>query len=66
MVMDKDLRYAVFLELFFKWNGDLYRKHFDSVYKDDSSPMMAYKGDVLNKAEKIAFELRTQKPETVE
>lgn len=39
--MDKNFRYAVFLSLFFGWDADLYRKHFDSNYTSPKrdSPM---------------------------
>ena len=66
------MRRAVFLQLFFKWDGDLYRKHFDSVYRDDSTPMAdaqraaGHRGnDLMHKATEIALGLMAQKPETV-
>ncbi len=64
------MRRAVFLELFYKWDGDLYRAHFDSVYKEDTTPMAQAQresGDskIMHKADYIALELMALKPRTV-
>ena len=62
----------MFLSLFFAWDNDLYREHFDSNYhdKDRTSPMMEMQkfmgAQEAAKAYNYADELRANPPKVVE
>ena len=66
------MRYAVFLQLFFVWNGALYREHFASVYEDeDTTPMgkmisSSKEMNIMHEADDIAVQLRALNPKVVE